>query len=51
MGLRPERIKYLVGAGTLLGHLNNFKIQQLGESIASVRNPFSVLAAFQKLAE
>jgi uncharacterized protein (DUF362 family) len=51
MGLRPERIKYLVGAGTLLGHINNFKIQQLGESIASVRNPFSVLAAFQKLAE
>jgi uncharacterized protein (DUF362 family) len=51
MGLRPERIKYLVGAGTLLGHINSFKIQQLGESIASVRNPFSVLAAFQKLAE
>jgi uncharacterized protein (DUF362 family) len=51
MGLRPERIKYLVGAGTLLGHINSFKIQQLGESIASVRNPFSVRATFQKLAE
>src|SRR5277367_3486356 len=37
MGLVPERIKYLSGAGTLLGHLKVDKIQQLGEPIANVR--------------
>ena len=51
MGLIPERIKYLSRAGTLLGHINNHKIQQLGESIASVRTPFSVLPAFRAAAE
>jgi uncharacterized protein (DUF362 family) len=50
MGLIPERIKYLSRAGTLLGHLNCEKIQQLGESIASVRTPFAVLEAFQHVA-
>jgi uncharacterized protein (DUF362 family) len=51
MGLRPERVKYLAHAGTLLGHVNIDKIQQLGESIASVRTPFAVLEAFQSLTE
>jgi uncharacterized protein (DUF362 family) len=51
MGLRPNRIKYLVSAGTMLGHINSNKIQQLGESISSVRTPFSVLAAFQNISE
>jgi len=51
MGLRPERVKYLAHAGTLLGHVNTDKIQQLGESVASVRTPFAVLQAFQGLAE
>jgi uncharacterized protein (DUF362 family) len=51
MGLLPERVKYLSQAGTLLGHLKSDKIQQLGESIASVRMPFAVLPAFQTLAE
>jgi len=51
MGLRPERVKYLAHAGTLLGHMNTDKIQQLGESIASVRTPFAVLEAFQGLSE
>jgi len=46
MGLIPERVKYLAGAGTLLGHLKADKIQQLGETIASVRTPFGVLKAF-----
>jgi uncharacterized protein (DUF362 family) len=50
MGLIPERIKYLSRAGTLLGHLNPNKIQQLGESIASVRTPFAVLEAFRHVA-
>lgn len=49
MGLRPEKIKYLVGAGTLLGHLSQDKIEQLGESIASVRTPFGVLKEFSGL--
>ncbi len=51
MGLVPERVKYLARAGTLLGHLNPAKIQQLGESVASVRTPFAVLEAFRDLAE
>jgi uncharacterized protein (DUF362 family) len=51
MGLIPERVKYLASAGTLLGHLKPSKIQQLGESIASVRTPFAVLEAFRQVAE
>jgi uncharacterized protein (DUF362 family) len=51
MGLVPERVKYLSGAGTLLGHLKMDKIQQLGESIASVRTAFAVLPAFHSLTE
>ncbi|MGA3166014.1 MAG: DUF362 domain-containing protein [Terriglobia bacterium] len=49
MGLEPERIDYLAKAGTLLGHLRPDKIRQLGESVRSVRTPFAVLPAFQKL--
>jgi uncharacterized protein (DUF362 family) len=49
MGLEPERIDYLAKAGTLLGHLQPDKIRQLGESVRSVRTPFAVLPAFQKL--
>jgi uncharacterized protein (DUF362 family) len=51
MGLVPERVKYLAQAGTLLGHVNTQKIQQVGESIASVRTPFAVLEAFRRVAE
>jgi uncharacterized protein (DUF362 family) len=51
MGLVPERVKYLAQAGTLLGHVNSQKIQQLGESIASVRTPFAVLEAFRRVAD
>jgi len=49
MGLNPERVPYLSRAGSLLGHVNINKIQQLGEQIATVRTPFSVLEAFQRL--
>lgn len=49
MGLRPEKVDYLSRAGTLLGHLHPVKIQQLGESLASVRTPFAVLPAFRRL--
>jgi uncharacterized protein (DUF362 family) len=51
MGLIPERVNYLSRAGTLLGHLKADKIQQLGESIASVRAPFAVLKAFAQVAQ
>ena len=51
MGLIPERVKYLSGAGTLLGHVKSNKIQQLGESITSVRMPFAVLEAFRAISE
>ncbi|MGH9354280.1 MAG: DUF362 domain-containing protein [Terriglobia bacterium] len=49
MGLLPERIDYLAKAGTLLGHLKEDKISQLGESIASVKTPFEVLDCFRHL--
>lgn len=51
MGLLPEKIKYLAGSGTLLGHTNAERIEQLGESIESVRTPFAVLKEFRKLME
>jgi uncharacterized protein (DUF362 family) len=51
MGLVPEKVKYLAGAGTLLGHLKTEKIEQLGESVASVRTPFAVLKEFNRLLE
>lgn len=51
MGLRPEKVKYLSAAGTLLGHLDAAKIQQLGETVESVRTPFTVLDAFKVLRE
>jgi uncharacterized protein (DUF362 family) len=49
MELIPERIDYLAQAGLLLGHLKEEKISQLGESVASVRTPFAVLKAFERL--
>lgn len=49
MGLMPERVNYLAQAGTLLGHINPDKIQQLGESIDRVRTPFTVLEEFSRL--
>jgi uncharacterized protein (DUF362 family) len=49
MGLRPEGVRYLARAGTMLGHLQADKIQQVGESISDVRQPFAVLPAFQSL--
>lgn len=49
MGLRPERVKYLAQAGTMLGHVQVDKIQQVGESIESVKQAFEVLPAFHQL--
>jgi uncharacterized protein (DUF362 family) len=49
MDLLPERIDYLARAALLLGHLKEDKIQQIGESIASVRIPFDVLRPFRRL--
>jgi uncharacterized protein (DUF362 family) len=49
MGLRPEGIGYLAQAGTLLGHLREDKIRQLGESVAAARTPFQVLDEFGML--
>src|ERR1700682_2925822 len=49
MGLAPERIKYLASAGTMLGHVNADKIQQVGENIAAVQSTFAVLPEFAGL--
>jgi uncharacterized protein (DUF362 family) len=49
MGLRPEGVKYLAQAGTLLGHVQADKILQVGEGIEGVRQTFDVLPAFHRL--
>jgi uncharacterized protein (DUF362 family) len=49
MGLRPEKIDYLAKAGTMLGHLEAGKMQQLGEPVAAVRTSFAVVAEFSLL--
>jgi uncharacterized protein (DUF362 family) len=51
MGLLPEKIKHIAQAATLLGHIEREKIIHIGESIASVRKPFSVLHQFRHLRE
>jgi uncharacterized protein (DUF362 family) len=49
MGLVPERIDYLKRAALLLGNMDEEKIEQLGETIASTCKPFEMLPAFQEL--
>jgi uncharacterized protein (DUF362 family) len=49
MGLLPDKVDYLARAGTMLGHVETSKIQQLGEGIEAVRTPFSVLPEFTRL--
>ena len=49
MGLAPERIKYLASAGTMLGHINTDKIQQVGEKIEGLRKDFAVVPEFARL--
>jgi uncharacterized protein (DUF362 family) len=49
MVLLPEKVDYLARAGTMLGHLEAAKIQQLGERIEAVRTPFAVVAEFSRL--
>jgi uncharacterized protein (DUF362 family) len=49
MGLIPQQVKYLARAGTLLGHVEASKIQQLGERIEGVKAPFAVLPEFHQL--
>jgi uncharacterized protein (DUF362 family) len=49
MGLNPDKVSYLAGAGTLLGHVDPLKIQQVGETIERVRAPFAVLDEFLQL--
>jgi uncharacterized protein (DUF362 family) len=51
MGLIPERIRYLRKAAYLLGHVAENKIQQIGESLTSVRTQFEVLPQFATLRE
>jgi uncharacterized protein (DUF362 family) len=49
MGLAPERINHIARAATMLGHIQQEKISQLGESIASTMVPFAVLDKFKNL--
>lgn len=49
MGLLPEKVEYLSRAGTMLGHLEAPKIEQLGEGIDSVKTSFAVVPEFARL--
>jgi uncharacterized protein (DUF362 family) len=49
MGLLPERIGYLERASLFLGNLKEEKIQQIGESLARVAQPFAVVPEFEHL--
>lgn len=49
MGLAPERIDYLAKAATVLGHIGENKVIQVGERIVGVRTPFQVLQPFERL--
>jgi uncharacterized protein (DUF362 family) len=49
MGLVPERIGYLKRAALLLGNMQEEKIEQVGETIASTRTPFNMLPAFEAI--
>ena len=49
MGLKPEKVKHLARAGTLLGNLEAAKIQEIGERVETVRSSFSVLEEFWEL--
>ena len=49
MGLVPERIDYLKRAALLLGNMEEERINQLGETVVSTRQPFDILPAFQSL--
>ena len=49
MGLRPEKVEHLMKASRLLGHLDEEKIDQIGEKIQQVKTPFAVLKQFLHL--
>ena len=49
MGLRPEKVGYLLAMTEHGGTLKEKNIQQIGETIVSVRRPFRVLDDFAKL--
>jgi uncharacterized protein (DUF362 family) len=49
MGLVPERIDYLKRSALLLGNMQEERIDQLGESIASTCTQFKMLPTFQAL--
>ena len=49
MGLVPDRIDYLKRATLLLGNMEEEKIEQVGETIASTCPPFAMLPAFEAM--
>ena len=49
MGLRPDKVRYLAQAGTMLGHLEEEKIEQAGERVEEMRTNFAVLSNFRNL--
>ncbi len=48
-GLDPERMAYLKTAAEALGNLEESRIEQMGERISAVKQPFEVIANFQYL--
>jgi uncharacterized protein (DUF362 family) len=49
MGIDPEKVEYLQSAKDRLGVIDEKRIQQRGESIASVRTDFKLIKEFQQI--
>jgi hypothetical protein len=48
MGIEPARVKHL-GMATSLGNIKESKIEQRGESITSLIQPFDLIPSFARL--
>lgn len=49
MGLLPEQVEHIAKASHLLGHIQEDRIHQIGESVTAVQVPFSVIRPFRRL--
>jgi uncharacterized protein (DUF362 family) len=50
MGMDPDKMGYIHAAGRFLGNVDPAHIQQRGESVASMTQPFKLIDRFQDLA-
>jgi uncharacterized protein (DUF362 family) len=48
-GLNPQKVKYLLLGGQFLGNLDPTRIQQVGETVATVATQFEVIDSLKQL--